>query len=134
MFGFFTTVFPENSLCKTCLQAVRVCRLIRQHVDKQPGVFHSAASMANTSGSVCEQWAGPGLHMLFKHVDSECRGPGNTELWTIPPSLPPPTRTHTNTCMHRLLHRHVLLFIRVRQRCLTLINAKRNPKILDIND
>lgn len=50
------------------------------------------------------------------------------------PSLPPPTRTHTNTCMHRLLHRHVLLFIRVRQRCLTLINSKRNPKVLDIND
>lgn len=96
MFGFFTTVFPENSLCKTCLQAVRVCRLIRQHVDKQAGVFHSAASMANTSGSVCEQWAGPGLHMLFKHVDSECRGARNTELWTIPP----PTHTHTHKHMY----------------------------------
>lgn len=68
-------IFPENFLCKTCLRVVRECRLIRRHVNRQPEVFHSTASVVNSSSrSVCELWAGPGLHMLSKHVESELYG------------------------------------------------------------
>lgn len=76
----YNSVFPENFLCKTCLRAVRECPLIRRHVDRQAGVFHSTASVVNSSRSVCERWAGPGLRMLCKHVESERYGPRETEL------------------------------------------------------
>lgn len=76
----YSRVFPENLLCKTCLRAARECRLIRRHVDKQAGVFHSTASVVNSSRSVCEEWAGPRDHMLSRHVESECCGTRETEL------------------------------------------------------
>lgn len=56
MFGSFTTVLSRRiSFCKTCLRALRECRLIRRHVDRQAGVFHSTASVVNSSRSVL--WA-----------------------------------------------------------------------------
>lgn len=75
----YYNVFSENFLFKTCLRAVRGCWLIRQHVDRQAGVFHSTASVVNSSRSVFEQWVGPGDHMLSKHVESECYGLRETE-------------------------------------------------------
>lgn len=50
---FHNCVFLKYFLCKTCLWAVRECRLIRRHVDRQTGVFHSTASVVNNSRSVC---------------------------------------------------------------------------------
>ena len=110
MFVSFTTVLSRRiSFCKTCLQAARERRLIRRHVDRQAGVFHSTASVVNSSRSVL--WAVGGT--WAPHA-VQTRG-----VW-----LPwtkryrscgdfPLTHTGTLTCMHRLPQRPkcaVLLF------------------------
>lgn len=66
----YNTVFTENLLSKTCLQALRERRLIRRHVDQQARVFHLTASVVNSRRSVCQQRAALQNHLLSKHVES----------------------------------------------------------------
>lgn len=67
----FTTVLSQTISSAKHVYELPECRLIRQHVDRQAGVFQSTASVVNNSRSVCQLWAEPGLHTPSKHVEPD---------------------------------------------------------------